>query len=376
MNAPVLDEVAAGAPAGRRVAAGGAACLALDCCCWAGCSAGRSLAAVQTWNASTAYNHCFLIMPIVLYLLWDRRFDIAGIPPQPMPAAVLLGLPLALRLAGGGAAWHHGRAPACRGQLRRAAVPERPGQAPVVGDGRSVAVPLFPCAVRGVPDAQAAGHHHWFIRHGLDILGVPAFIDGYVIEIPQGTFFVAEACAGLRFLIASIAFGCLYALMMYRSPVRRGLFILVSIIVPVVANGFRGMGIVYLGYLLGSAEAAAADHLIYGWIFFSAVILILIALGLPFRQDDMSTRSAPWLGSIERPAAYSPRRDAGGARCRRSWLAAISSGDGGGAVAAAAKAKPTASAIDAGAGLRRCAGSAPIRLHQACGPSVWCAATL
>jgi exosortase len=132
----------------------------------------------------------------------------------------------------------------------------------------------------------------WFIQQGLNVLGVPAYIDGYIIEIPQGTFFVAEACAGLRFLIASIAFGCLYALMMYRSPVRRGVFILVSVIVPIIANGFRGLGIVYLGYLLNSAQAAAADHIIYGWLFFSFVILVLIALGLPFRQDDISTRSA------------------------------------------------------------------------------------
>ena len=142
----------------------------------------------------------------------------------------------------------------------------------------------------------------FFIRHGLEALGVPAYIDGYVIEIPQGTFFVAEACAGLRFLIASIAFGCLYALMMYRSPVRRGVFILVSIIVPVIANGFRGIGIVYLGYLLGSAQAAAADHVIYGWVFFSAVILLLIALGLPFRQDEIPIRSVS-------------RRDAWWSRC-------------------------------------------------------------
>jgi hypothetical protein len=62
--------------------------------------------------------------------------------------------------------------------------------------------------------------------------------------------------------------------------------------VPIIANGFRGLGIVYLGYLLDSAQAAAADHIIYGWIFFSFVILVLIALGLPFRQDHISTRSA------------------------------------------------------------------------------------
>lgn len=248
-------------------------------------------AAVQTWNASTAYNHCFLIIPIAFYLLWDRRFDLVGIAPRPMPIALLLGLPL-------GAIW---------------LLAERLG----IMEGRQLVaisfVELLFLAVLGkrlwwamagpllylyflvpfgeflTPKLQDVTT--FFIRHGLELLGIPAYIDGYVIEIPQGTFFVAEACAGLRFLIASIAFGCLYALTMYRSPVRRGVFILVSIIVPIIANGLRGIGIVYLGYLLGSAQAAAADHIIYGWAFFSAVILLLIALGLPFRQDELPTRA-------------------------------------------------------------------------------------
>jgi exosortase/archaeosortase family protein len=126
-----------------------------------------------------------------------------------------------------------------------------------------------------------------FVGHGLPLLHIPAYITGYTIEIPEGTFLIAEACAGLRFLIASIAFGCLYALVMYRSPLRRAVFIGVSIIVPIIANGFRALGIVALGHYLGSAEAVEADHVLYGWIFFSIVILILIVLGLPFREDQI-----------------------------------------------------------------------------------------
>jgi hypothetical protein len=58
----------------------------------------------------------------------------------------------------------------------------------------------------------------------------------------------------------------------------------VSIVVPIIANGLRVLGIVVYGYILGNAQAAVADHLIYGWVFFSFVSLILILLGLPFRQ--------------------------------------------------------------------------------------------
>ncbi len=244
-------------------------------------------AAIQTWIQSTAYNHCFLVIPIAAFLMWERRLDIAGLTARPMPWVGLLGVPIAV-------VW---------------LIAERLG----IMEGRQLAalsfVELLFLAVLGrrfwwaasgpllylyflVPFGEFLTPKlqditTFFIRHGLAILGIPAYVDGYTIEIPQGTFLVAEACAGLRFLIASIAFGCLYALMMYRSPVRRGVFIAVSIVVPIIANGFRGLGIVYLGYLLGSAQAAAADHIIYGWIFFSAVILLLIVLGLPFRQDNM-----------------------------------------------------------------------------------------
>src|SRR3954471_11470444 len=52
--------------------------------------------AVQTWNDSTAYNHCYLVIPIALYLLWDRKEELAGIAPVPMPAAILLAVPVGI----------------------------------------------------------------------------------------------------------------------------------------------------------------------------------------------------------------------------------------------------------------------------------------
>jgi exosortase len=132
-----------------------------------------------------------------------------------------------------------------------------------------------------------------FIDVGLGVLGIPFTADAFTIEIPEGVFYVAEACAGLRFLIAAVAFGVLYACLIYRSPTKRALFIAASIVIPIVANGVRALGIVVLGHLIGSAQAAAADHLVYGWVFFSVVIVLLIAAGLPFREDGAAYNSVP-----------------------------------------------------------------------------------
>jgi exosortase A len=304
-------------------------------------------AAVQTWLDSTAYNHCFLVIPIAAYLLWDRRFELCGIAARPWRPALLLGVPLAL-------VW---------------LLAERLG----IMEGRQLAAigfvevlflavlgPRLWWAVAGpllylyflVPfgeflTPQLQDITTVLVSHGLEVLGVPAYIDGYVIEIPQGTFFIAEACAGLRFLIASIAFGALYALIMYRSPVRRALFILASIVVPVFANGMRAIGIVYLGYLLDNAQAAAADHVIYGWLFFSFVILLLTLLGLPFRQDGTAPPPAePRMV----PVVRSWPRNAMATALALVAVAAVTPAVAGGLALATLRPAPVPEAIDVGPG--------------------------
>lgn len=252
-------------------------------------------AAVQVWIDSTAYGHCFFVLPIALFLAWERRAVVAAMPLRPLPWLAVLALPT-------GAIWFG---------AERLGLME--GQQLVAMGGlqllflaalgwrfyRAMAVPLLylvflvPFGAFITPmlqDFTAA-----FIRHGLDLFGIANYSDGNIIEIPEGRFFVAEACAGLRFLIASVAFGVLYACMIYRSAGRRIAFIAASVVIPIIANGVRALGIVTLGHIIGSAEAATVDHVLYGWMFFSLVILLLIAAGLPFRQDDTAPAVPPRL---------------------------------------------------------------------------------
>jgi exosortase A len=263
------------------------------------------IAAVGVWSVSTAYNHCFLVLPIVAYLLWDRRDRLASERPTPNPWFALAAIPVSIVwLLAERLGLMEGR------QLMMMTLLEIFFLS-VLGWRlcRLLAGPLLylyflvPFGAFITPTLQ--GFTTSFIVHGLNFLNIPNYADGFSIEIPEGSFLVAEACAGLRFLIASVAFGCLYALLMYRSPLRRGVFILISIIVPIIANGFRALGIVVLGHIIGSAEAATADHLIYGWLFFSVVILLQIAIGLPFRQDHRLP-SGPAPAPVGRAAAARP----------------------------------------------------------------------
>ena len=261
-------------------------------------------AALAVWYDSTAYGHCYFVIPIALWLGWERRHQIAGMRPRPAAWPALFAIPVA-------GAWF---------------VAERLG----LMEGRqlallcfaeifllcmlgwrlywALAVPLLylfflvPFGAFLTPALQHVTAR--FVEIGLNVLGIPNYVDAFTIEIPEGVFYVAEACAGLRFLIAAIAFAVVYACTIYRSPRRRIAFIAAACVIPIFANGLRALGIVVLGHLLGSAEAAAADHLIYGWIFFSFVILLLIAAGLPFREDTTPApvRQAPASLPAVRPA--------------------------------------------------------------------------
>jgi exosortase len=49
--------------------------------------------AYRVWIGSTAFSHCFLVLPVALYLMWERRSVLVGVAPQP-DFRVLLLLPV------------------------------------------------------------------------------------------------------------------------------------------------------------------------------------------------------------------------------------------------------------------------------------------
>jgi exosortase A len=133
----------------------------------------------------------------------------------------------------------------------------------------------------------------------LHLSGIPVFADGTIISIPTGTFQVAEECSGVRFLIASLALGTLFAGMTYRSWWRRLGFVAFSAVVPVFANGVRAFGIILLAYLSNNELAVGIDHVVYGWIFFTAISLLTLGMGMTMREKGDPPSAVARSGSLD-----------------------------------------------------------------------------
>ncbi|MEG3172578.1 exosortase A [Sphingomonas sp. ZB1N12] len=113
----------------------------------------------------------------------------------------------------------------------------------------------------------------------LHLVGVPAVVDGVLIHAGRYYFEVAEACSGAKFVIAMVAFGVLVANLCFVSWKRRVVFLVVSIIVPVIANGFRAFGTIWAADLTSVEAATGIDHIVYGWVFFAMVMAGVLAIG-------------------------------------------------------------------------------------------------
>lgn len=130
-----------------------------------------------------------------------------------------------------------------------------------------------------------------FVVMMLRLTGISVYREGLHFTLTSGNWSVVEACSGIRYLIASITLGLVYAYLNYASVLKRFVFILASILVPILANGLRAYMIVMIGHLSDMKLATGVDHIIYGWLFFGLVMLLLFYIGSFWRDEEVSLSS-------------------------------------------------------------------------------------
>ena len=247
---------------------------------------------VAIWARSETFAHGYLIAPISIVLIWARRKEVARLAPAPDYMGLVL-------LGGLGLGWLVAAAGQVQIIQQYAMVAMIPAAVIAIA-GRHVARKLaFPLAflLLGVPIGEALipPLMDWtadFTVTALKLSGIPVYREGTFFTIPSGNWSVVEGCSGLRYLIASITVGALYAYVSYRKLWKRLLFVVLSVIVPIIANGLRAYMIVMIAHLSDMKLALGIDHLIYGWLFFGLVMVLLFWAG-SFWRDDAEAGAVP-----------------------------------------------------------------------------------
>ncbi|MCC6531323.1 MAG: exosortase A [Burkholderiales bacterium] len=262
------------------------------------------------WWQSETFAHGMIVYPISLWLVWRKRSALKALPCRPSWLAVALG-------AGAGLGW-------LLGDLAGVQAARHLGLVTLIACSvwavlgtpiaRAISFPLA-FSLLAVPVGEfllptLIQHTADFTVGALRLSGIPVYREANNFVLPTGSWSVVEACSGLRYLIASVTLGLLYAYISYTSLSRRLLFVLGSIAVPIVANWVRAYMIVMIGHLSGMQYAVGVDHLLYGWLFFGVVMLLLFWIGSHWRQDAPE-RSTISVSQAKGPVALSPNMVAG-----------------------------------------------------------------
>jgi len=262
--------------------------------------------ALLWWDSST-FNHVLLVPAIIAWLVWQRAPELAAFTPRAWwPGLIPLAGALLLWLLGDISGLATAEQLGAVVMLQSAAVL-------VLGPRVSIAL-LFPLAYALflVPLGEELVPTLQLITAELTIAltvasGIPAVIEGVFIDTPVGLFEVAEACSGVKFLVAMVALGTLVAHLCFRSWARRAAFMALAVLLPVLANGVRAWGTIYIAQSQGLEFAAGFDHIFYGWIFFGLVMAMLLALSWKFFDrradepfvDPEAIANLSWLARIE-----------------------------------------------------------------------------
>ncbi len=242
---------------------------------------------------SDTFAHALVVPPIAIWLIWRARAQLSNHSATPFWWGLIAITAL-------GFSWLLGELAAVNALTQFSLVATLILIVPTVlglSIARAIAFPLF-FVIFSVPigDFLLPTLMEWtanFTVIALRLSGIPVYREGLQFVIPSGYWSVVEACSGIRYLIASITVGTLFAYLNYHSLNRRLLFILVSILVPVIANWVRAYLIVLLGHFSDNKLATGADHLIYGWVFFGLVIFLMFVIGARWSEPELIAVASP-----------------------------------------------------------------------------------
>lgn len=237
---------------------------------------------VHDWIRDENYSHGFLILPLALYFVWERRRRLAALRTEPdnLGLVIVLGS-LAVLLAG-----------TLGAELfltRVSLIGLTAGSIVFLLGWQALRVLAFPVALLllMIPIPALIFNQIAFPLQllasqvgetTLRTLGVPVLREGNVIVLANTSLEVAEACSGIRSLISLLTLGIVYG---YFSDPRGGVRVAIAlstIPIAIASNGVRVAGTGIAAHYIGPEAAEGFFHTFSGWLMFVAAFVMLFVV--------------------------------------------------------------------------------------------------
>ena len=246
---------------------------------------------VRQWASDDNYSHGFLIIPIAVYCAWERRETLARLEPRPRLVGLLLVLvslcvfaigALAaelflarISLVGvvvGAVLFVWGPAYVRTLAFPLALLPLMVPLPEIVFN--QIALPLQLIASRVGETAIAAA-------------GIPVLREGNILELPDMTLAVAEACSGIRSLVSLVTLAVVLTYFTGRGMGGRLIVVLAAVPIAILANAFRVAGTGLVAHWIGRSAAEGFFHGFSGWLMFVTAFAGLVGVQMLVNRTQL-----------------------------------------------------------------------------------------
>jgi exosortase len=235
---------------------------------------------VLHWRNSNDYSHGFLIVPLALYFAWERKGRLRTTPIEPSWWGLI---PLGL----GSLALMVGRLGVEQMAMRGSFVLTVIGLVLLLLGRKMFRILAFPLLFLFlmVPLPQSLVNVVSFplqlvaadmAVNSLYWIGVPALREGNIIHLANTQLFVAEACSGLRSLMALGTLAIVFAYFFRKSWWERTIIVASAIPIAILVNAFRVALTGYLAHNFGDAAAEGMIHQTEGFFTFGLAFALLL----------------------------------------------------------------------------------------------------
>lgn len=112
----------------------------------------------------------------------------------------------------------------------------------------------------------------------IELLGIPVYLSGNIIDLGDYKLQVAEACSGLRYLFPFLSLGFLAAYLFHAPLWQRAIVFLATIPITIIMNSFRIAVTGLMVQRFGPEHAEGFIHLFEGWVVFLMCLAMLFAV--------------------------------------------------------------------------------------------------
>ncbi len=251
---------------------------------------------IHDWWVDDNYSHGFLIIPLAIYFVWERRARLRAVRRKPSAVGIII-------VAGSLGALLAGILGSELFLTRVSILGTLAGSVLFLYGWECLRILLFPIAflLLMIPIPSILFNQIAFplqllaSRFGelaLMVCQVPVLREGNVINLANTSLEVAEACSGIRSLISLLTLGIVYGYFSDSRLWARTVLAVLTIPIAIAANGIRVAGTGIAAHFYGPEAAQGFFHSFSGWIIFIAAFVMMF----------FAHRIILWIFPARRPA--------------------------------------------------------------------------